>query len=104
MVRTFNPGVVGSNPTGPSTLVPYLMQVALRPRILDARISNPRVNVRERRCVRAIGCCRTDRLRCAFFPVGIPDPFTGSSRMSSIEGKRTGSLRVFDIAMGAPNG
>ena len=27
-VVTFNPGVVGSNPTGPSTLLPYLMQVA----------------------------------------------------------------------------
>ena len=34
---TFHPGVVGSNPTGPSTLLPYLMQVDQGGRFLESR-------------------------------------------------------------------
>ena len=40
---TFNPGVVGSNPTGPSTLLPYLMQVGRSGRFLESRKSSPGV-------------------------------------------------------------
>ncbi len=40
---TFNPGVVGSNPTGPSTLLPYLMQAGQSGHFLESRIINPGV-------------------------------------------------------------
>jgi len=37
----FNPGVVGSNPTGPSTLLPYLMQAGQSGHFLESRMLSP---------------------------------------------------------------